>query len=124
MSLLDRFTARTWAIALSASAWVSTAYAQLGPPPDIGGLPSSTPTSSGEVKDVIIKVLTFVLDFLSLIAVIFIIIGGIRLIVSQGEEEAKDKAKKTILYVIVGLIVVLLSRVIVGFFTGGATNVF
>ena len=65
-----------------------------------------------------VKMVTFFLNFLALLAIIFIVVAGIRLIVSQGEDEQKDKAKKTILYVIVGLIIILFARVIVGFFTG------
>ncbi len=56
-----------------------------------------------------------VLDFILIIAVIYIIFAGIRLIVSGGEEGEKDKAKQTIIYVIIGIIVVLFARVIVTF---------
>ena len=52
---------------------------------------------------------------MALIAVIFIVIAGIRLVVSQGEEQEKDKAKKTILYVIIGLVVILIAQAIVSF---------
>lgn len=69
-----------------------------------------------DVKQTLIDVLQFVLSFLALLAIIFIIVAGIRLIVSQGEEEQKDKAKKTILYVIIGLLVILFAKVIVSFF--------
>lgn len=65
----------------------------------------------------ITEIVTAVLNFLALIAVIVVIIAGIRLIVSQGEDEAKDKAKKTILYALLGLIIVLFARVIVGLIT-------
>ena len=120
MSFFDRLTVQTWTIITSAAAGVSTVFAQgLGNPPPIQGLPSTAPTDSEGIKNVLVSIVVWVLNFLAILAVIFIIIGGIRLIVSQGEEQAKEKAKKTILYVVVGLIVVLLARVIVGFFTGG-----
>ena len=61
----------------------------------------------------VLSIIAFVLDILTLVAVIVIIIAGIRLIVSMGAEEAKNAAKKTIIYAIIGLIVVLLSRIIV-----------
>lgn len=63
----------------------------------------------------IIRVVVAVLDFVLLLAVVFVIVAGIRLIVSGGEEGEKDKAKKTIIYVIAGIIVVLLARAIVSF---------
>lgn len=105
--------------ALAASRFlVGTAFAALPSPPTIPGLETGT-----DIKVVLVKVITIILDFVILIAVIFVIVAGIRLIVSGGDEGEKDKAKKTIIYVIVGLIVVLFARVIVVFvnqtLTGG-----
>lgn len=80
--------------------------------PELEGTAEST-----DVRATITSVLTYVLSFLALIAVVVIVIAGIRLIVSQGNEEERDKAKKTILYAVIGLLVVLFARVIVGFFT-------
>ncbi len=62
------------------------------------------------------------LNFLALIAVVVIIIAGIRLIVSQGEDEPKEKAKKTIFYAIAGLLIVLFAKVIVGLVTTYIAN--
>ena len=56
-----------------------------------------------------------ILTFMALIAVVFIVIAGIRLVISQGEEAEKDKAKKTILFVIIGLVVILLAQGLVDF---------
>jgi type IV secretory pathway VirB2 component (pilin) len=91
------------------------AFAQsfAGPIPSIPG----TPDSAGDPRNAIIQIVRYVLNFLALIAVIVIIIAGIRLILSQGEEEPKEKAKKTILYAIIGLIIVLFARVIVALIT-------
>lgn len=89
-----------------------------GPIPTIGGA-----SNTGNIRQIILSVLTYVLNFLALFAIIFIVVAGFRLIVSQGEEEQKEKAKKTILYVVLGLIAVLFARVIVGFFTEEATNI-
>lgn len=95
----------------------TSAFAAIG---DFGGtteLDTVLPDEGTDIRQTIVKVLNAVLNFLALIAVIFIIIGGIRLIVSQGDDEAKDKAKKTILYAIVGLIIVLIARILVGLVT-------
>lgn len=95
---------------------VSTAWAQFaGPTPDVGGLPDAS--SPDDVRGTVIAILEAVLNFLALIAVVVIVIAGIRLILSQGEDEQKDKAKKTILYSIIGLVVVLFARVIVSLVT-------
>ena len=87
------------------------AFAQLSDPPDVG----SGNIGDGSLKNAIIKVIQVVLDFMTLIAVVMIIVAGIRYIISQGEESEKDKAKKMIIYVIIGLIVILLARAIVTF---------
>ncbi len=94
---------------------VSTAFAQTGfggPDPNLNGIPGST-----DPRAVITKILAAVLNFLALIAVVIVIIAGIRLIMSQGEDEAKDKAKKAIFYALAGLIIVLFARVIVSLIT-------
>ncbi len=80
----------------------------LTPPPDIGGLSGET-----NLVSVITRVITWVLDFVLIIAVAYVVYAGIRLIMSGGDESAKDSAKKTIIYVVIGIIVVLLARVIV-----------
>lgn len=86
------------------------AFAALPDPPPITGLRPQT-----DIKAALVDIITRVLDFILIIAVIFVIVAGIRLIVSGGNDEQKDKAKKTIIYVIIGIIVVLFARVIVTF---------
>lgn len=78
------------------------------------------PNLPGEVNLItaIINVVVAVLNFVLLLAVVFVIIAGIRLIVSGGDEGEKDKAKKTIIYVIAGIIIILLARAIVSFVAG------
>ncbi|MDD4287378.1 MAG: TrbC/VirB2 family protein [Candidatus Peribacteraceae bacterium] len=90
------------------------AFAQLSDPPDVG----SGDIGGGDLKQAIVKVIQVVLDFMTLIAVVMIIIAGIRYIISRGEESENEKAKKMIIYVIVGLIVILLARAIVTFVIG------
>ncbi len=93
--------------------FVGQAVAALSEPDTISGL--STEVGTSGVRRAIIKVITTILDFILIIAVVYVIVAGIRLIVSGGDEGEKDKAKTTIIYVIVGIIVVLLARVIVTF---------
>jgi len=75
--------------------------------PGIGG--------SSDLRQTIIKIIKEVLLFMALIAVVVIVIAGIRLVVSQGEQEQIEKSKKTIIYAIIGLIVILLATAIVKF---------
>jgi hypothetical protein len=110
-------TARTIAVAgISSFVYVSSALAQqsgfAGNLPNINGLPNSTDPGT-----VITNIISAVLNVLALVAVAVIIIAGIRLILSQGEEEPKEKAKKTIFYAIAGLIIILFAKVIVNLVT-------
>lgn len=72
------------------------------------------------------NIVTSVINILSLIvgvaAVIMIMIGGMRYITSNGDSGQVGNAKNTILYAIVGLIVVALAQIIVRFVVGRATE--
>lgn len=63
----------------------------------------------------VINILLFVLG---MIAVIMIIVGGIRYTVSNGNSASTKEAKDTILYAIVGLIVAIMAYTIVNFVLG------
>lgn len=67
--------------------------------------------SDGIVTDVV-NTMIYVTGIL---AVIFIIIGGIRYIVSQGDEKSIKSAKDTIMYAIIGLLLAILAFAIVNF---------
>ncbi len=49
------------------------------------------------------------------VAVIFLIIGGLRYVISQGESKNIESAKNTILYAIVGIVVAVISFALVQF---------
>ncbi len=76
-----------------------------------GGITDLAQTTN--ITDLILMIVTFVLDITLLLAVVAIIIAGLYLITSNGDEGQKDKAKKIIFYAIIGLILILFSRVIV-----------
>lgn len=52
-------------------------------------------------------------------SVIMMIVGGIRYVVSNGDQNAVGAAKNTILYAVIGLIVALLAYAIVNFVVNG-----
>jgi len=78
-----------------------------GSTPDIGG--------SDDIEGTITDIIKNFLNLMALLAVVIIVIAGVRMVVSQGEQEAVEKSKKTILFAIIGLIVILLARAIVQF---------
>ncbi len=61
------------------------------------------------------KVTDILLFITGAIAVIMLIIGGIRYVVSGGDQNAVTSAKNTILYAIVGIVVVFLAYAAVNF---------
>jgi hypothetical protein len=70
------------------------------------------------------SILADVLDVLSVvagfIAVIMIIIGGLRYVISGGNDNAVASAKNTIIYALVGVAVLILAQTIVHFILGKA----
>lgn len=75
--------------------------------PGIGG--------ASDLRGTIIDIVKEVLLFMALVAVIVVVIAGVRLVISQGEQDQVDKAKKTIIYAIIGLIIIALASAIVKF---------
>lgn len=65
----------------------------------------------GFIKD-IINILLFVIGF---VAVLMIIVGGIRYVTSGGDSNSVSSAKNTILYSVIGLVVALMAFAIVNF---------
>lgn len=73
-------------------------------------------SSSGtELNTIIENIVNLLLFVAGAVAVVMIIIGGIRYITSNGEQTHVKAAKETILYSVVGLIVALLAFAIVNF---------
>lgn len=65
----------------------------------------------------IYELLEFVVNLLlsvsAIVAVIFLVIGGIRYVLSAGNKDAVAAAKNTILYSIIGLIIIIIAWAIV-----------
>ena len=75
-------------------------------------------TATGTLITAITDIVNVLLTLAAVIAVIFVIIGGVRYVTSQGDEDAALLAKNTIIYAILGVIVIALSAVIVNFLLG------
>lgn len=72
--------------------------------------------ASGNLRDTIGNIVDEALSYAALLAVAVIVIAGFYLILGLGEETAKEKAKKIILYTAIGLIILLTAKAIVTFF--------
>lgn len=82
------------------------------------------PTNLAEGDGSVFKMVTNTLLFIiGAVAVIMLIIGGIRYVISQGDSTAVTNAKNTILYAVIGIVVSLLAYALVNFvieqFTAG-----
>ena len=67
------------------------------------------PAGKTTFGDVVIVTLNLVLLIVGALSVAFIIWGGLHYILASGNEEAAEKAKKTITSAIIGLLIVVLS---------------
>ena len=71
--------------------------------------------SGSSLQSTIINIINGVVGVLALVAVIVIIIGGINYMISAGDAGKVKKAKDTILYGVIGLIICVLAFAIVNF---------
>lgn len=67
----------------------------------------------GQIVDSISDVIKLALDFAGVVAVIMILYSSVLLMTSYGEESKAENAKKTLLWTVIGLIVIILARFIV-----------
>jgi hypothetical protein len=64
------------------------------------------------------NILQIVFAILAALSVLFIVIAGLRFITAQGNPQEVGKAKSTIVYALIGLLVALLAEAIVAFTLG------
>jgi hypothetical protein len=88
-----------------------------GIPDGVNATAGITGVSSGDPRSVVVSILATVLNFAALAAFVMVVIAGFYLVLSNGDDERKEKAKKTIFYTLIGLVVLLFSRIIVEIFT-------
>ncbi len=81
-------------------------------PPGIA-CPGTSGTGINSVNDFIATVINWLIGISFGIAVLFLIIGGFRYIVSGGDVESAEAAKNTIINAIIGIIIIILSYVII-----------
>lgn len=79
------------------------------------GVNATGQQSSNSLQDNIKTIVNVILYLLGAIAVIMIVIGGLRYTVSGGDSNATTGAKNTILFAVVGLIIAVLAYAIVNF---------
>ena len=78
-------------------------------------LPDQVGPDGDTFKEDIVNIVNGIIAVLGIVAVIVIIIGGIGYMTSSGDSTKVKKAKDTILYGIIGLIICVLAFAIVNF---------
>jgi hypothetical protein len=75
-----------------------------------------------QINNIVHTIVNLLSAVVGIVAVIMIIIGGFRYITSGGNDTSVTSAKNTILYAIIGLVVVALAQLIVRFTLGKLTS--
>lgn len=86
--------------------------AQILPPAPPGLATTPIGSSSNTITAIIVRIVQIALSLAGLIAILFLIIGGFRYVTAQGNEDATETAKHTILNAIIGIVVIILAYVI------------
>ena len=71
--------------------------------------------TGNELQSAVVNIINAVVGVLALVCVVVIIIGGINYMTSSGDAGKVKKAKDTILYGVIGLVVCVLAFAIVNF---------
>ena len=79
----------------------------------VAGCPGYGTTTRAENSA--LSIINVALGLVAVVAVIFIIVGGVQYITSSGDTGKATKARNTILYAVIGLVVALLAFAIVNF---------
>ena len=106
------------------------AYAQVNPQEQAckgtGGTWNGTSctgnTTTDDLPTVIQTIINVILFIIGAIGVIMVIIGGIMYTTSGGDAAAVKKAKDTILYAVIGLVIAFLAFAIVNFVIGSLSS--
>lgn len=74
------------------------------------------------LRGIVLTIINFFLGFLGLLAVIMVIYGGFLYVSSAGNEENVNKAKKILLYAVLGIVIIIVSFALVNTLLGAATT--
>ena len=108
------------AIVMSAYLIISTIrFALLGAS---GTLSNCATTECVKANDLITNAISWIIGIAGAVALIFVVHGGIAYATSSGDANKLQKAKQTILYALIGLIIVALAEAITAFVSGIIRN--
>lgn len=76
------------------------------------GCTSAADTTVSTIIQTVVTILSIIVGF---IAVVMIIVGGLKMITSNGDSNAIASARSTVVYALIGLIIVALAQILVHF---------
>ena len=79
------------------------------------GITCTGSEDTDSLNNTIVTIVNVVLGLIGLLAAGYLVLGGIRYITSEGDDGKTEQAKNTILYAVIGNIVIGLSAAIVNF---------
>lgn len=74
------------------------------------------------LRGIVLTIVNFFLTFLGLLAVVMVIYGGFLYVSSAGEEENVTKAKKILMYAVIGIVLIVVSFALVNTLLGVASQ--
>ncbi len=84
----------------------------------LDSLPHTSTTSTSTIQTVI----QIAIAILAAVTLLIITIAGFQYVLSQGDPQKVAKAKNTIIYAVIGLVVAILAQVIVTFVVNGVAK--
>ena len=78
--------------------------------------------AGNDLTTIVKRVINVAMAVLGVVCVIMLIMGGYNYTMSGGDANKVTKAKNTILYAVIGLVIALLALAIVNFVIGGVTT--
>jgi hypothetical protein len=74
------------------------------------------------VNNIIHRIVNLLSVLVGVVAVIMIIVGGLRYVTSGGSDSSVSAAKNTILYAVIGLVIVAMAQIVVHFVLSNLAN--
>ena len=82
----------------------------------------SIASGSVDPKTITVNLINYALFFIGALALIFVIYGGVLFVTSGGDADKTTKARNTLLYAVIGVVVVVLAYAIVNWAAGFGTT--
>jgi hypothetical protein len=73
------------------------------------------PKSTGNVGQIIVNVAGLLIGLVGSLAVLFLIVGGIQMVISTGDAKKVQQARDTLTYAVVGIVVAIAALAIISF---------